>query len=398
MSNVISAKTALRNLGTKAQAVVDDPTLTTAEKMKHLDAFKVDMKVHQQTIAAHEQASLMMVGGSSIDNIEDMGFRLGGGLGMAPSMRLNQSELRGLHEAAITKQSLRIGISTKATSAGDPGTLLPSALLPGLVNLRHEPVRLLDRIPSTVISAPSIEFISPSSTTGTAGVVARGATKPALVMNTTSTILQVRKIAATTGSNDESLMDYSQWAAYVQTELTRAITDAENDEILNGDGTGEHILGIFATSGLLTRDYATDHTADTTSTQLDCLERAISDLRVGPAFAEPDTIVLNPADWSKIRRIKNSYGAYLTQADPTAAQAESLWGVPVVTTTTCPLGTGLVGNLEMAVQGFIRNGFTLEVSNSSGTDFTNNVTRFRAEERLTVGVARPAALVKVTTL
>jgi len=397
--SVIYAKNAMRSLAAKAQETVSNPNLTNAQKKTVLDKIDVDIKAHSQTIAVHDQASRLMVGGSSIDNREESTFGLGTkGLRMAPSMRLNEDELHHLYEAARTKSSYRLDISTKATSAGDPATLLPPTMLPGMVQAIHEPVRLLDHIPSQPIGAPSIEFISHSSSTGTAGVVARGAAKPSIVMNTTSTILMVRKIAATTGINDESLQDYDGFAAYVQVELSRAITDAENTEILNGDGTGEHILGLFATSGLLTRDYATDHTADTTSTQLDCLERAINDLRVGPAFCDPTAVVLHPSDWSKIRRIKNTYGAYLTQADPTAAQAESVWGVPVLTTTTCPVGTGLVGNLQLGCSGFIRNGFVLEVSNSAGSDFTNNITRFRAEERLTVGVARPAALVKVTTL
>jgi hypothetical protein len=40
----------------------------------------------------------------------------------------------------------------------------------------------------------------------------------------------------------------------------------------------------------------------------------------GPALAEPDLLVLNPDDWSTIRRIKDQYGRYLVALDPSDYQ------------------------------------------------------------------------------
>jgi HK97 family phage major capsid protein len=61
-----------------------------------------------------------------------------------------------------------------------------------------------------------------------------------------------------------------------------------------------------------------------------------------------------------------------------------------------PVGTALVANLEQGAQAFVRQGFTIEMSNQTGTNFTTNTTTVRAEERLTLGSPRPAALLKVT--
>jgi len=138
-----------------------------------------------------------------------------------------------------SKQSLRI--ETKATTT-DPGTLLPSALVPGIVDFRREPVRLLDFIPASPMAGPSIEFVQHVSTTGVATVVARGGTKPTIVPNLQTLILTARKVAAILSIPDETIQDFQGFVTYLQNELIRAITDTQNTEILSGDGTGEHLL------------------------------------------------------------------------------------------------------------------------------------------------------------
>jgi len=167
------------------------------------------------------------------------------------------------------------------------------------------------------------------------------------------------------------------------------VTDVENTQVLTGDGTGQNLLGLLNVSGILTRLKGTD-------TNLDAMEQAIADLRTGAAFCEPDAVVIHPTSWSIIRRTKDTQGRYLLNADPSSVEANMLWGIPVLATTSMPVGTALVANLEQGAQAFVRQGFTIDMSNQSGTSFTTNTTLVRAEERLTLGSPRPAALLKVT--
>lgn len=337
-----------------------------------------------------------MSGGSALGSDEGFSFGQRSMSARAPRLTLTEAETRAMFNAATTKQTLRLNVETKA--AMDPAALLPAQLLPGIVTMPHEPVRLLDHIPATAMAGPSVEFISHTSTTGTAGMVAKGGTKPEVEFNTVASILVARKIAGWASLLDEDLMDYPAFISYLQNELVRVITDVENSQVLSGDGTGENLLGLFNQIGILTRDHAADVTADASATGLDTLEMAIADLRTGPAFVDPDSIVLHPTTWSKLRRTKTTYGQYILNADPSSAEASSLWGIPVLATTTCPVGSALVANLEQGAQAFVRQGFTLEVSNSSGTSFITNTTIFRAEERLTIGSTRPKALLAVSNL
>jgi hypothetical protein len=117
--NVISAKTAMRALGIKAQQITDNPLMTSAEKLTELKAMGVDLKRHQATIAMHEQSSRLMSGGSALGSDEGMAFgsqSFASSLKSAriPRLELTEEVTKALFDAATSKQSLRI--ETKATT------------------------------------------------------------------------------------------------------------------------------------------------------------------------------------------------------------------------------------------------------------------------------------------
>lgn len=105
--------------------------------------------------------------------------------------------------------------------------------------------------------------------------------------------------------------------------------------------------------------------------------------------------MLHPTTWSAIRRSKDLYGRYLVQADPTQDQAESVWGVPVLTTTQQELGVGLMLDTSKFGRVFVREGLSLKTGYAND-DFTRNLWRFVAEERLVLAVERPSAVLELT--
>ena len=69
-----------------------------------------------------------------------------------------------------------------------------------------------------------------------------------------------------------------------------------------------------------------------------------------------------------------------------------VWGVPVLQTTQMLPGTVVLANLEIGAQVFVREGITLNMTNSSDDDFTHGKVKVRATERLALGVSRPTAV------
>jgi HK97 family phage major capsid protein len=258
-----------------------------------------------------------------------------------------------------------------------------------VLGIIHES-RLLDKIPSISINAPSYEYIRHSGSTGAPAVVEEGFPKPDVVLETDQVIATVVKLAATFGLSRESMMDWSNFTSYAQTEMVRQIIDLENAELLNGSGTTGNILGLNLTVGALTH-------AVTTETGLDAIEIGIAALRTGASLAVADLLVLHPNTWSALRRTKDTQGRYLVNPDPTAADGQRIWDVDVLVTTTQAAGAGLLLDTTKFGRVLVREGINV-ATGTNNDDFSRNISRWVIEERLALAVERPTALLTISNL
>ena len=224
--------------------------------------------------------------------------------------------------------------------------------------------------------------------------MSEGSGKPELVFETQKVIATAQKLAAHTATSYEVASDWPTFASYVQAELRRQVVNVENNELINGDGTAGHLRGFLHTSGLISHDCAADPAG---STPIDSIEIAISQLRVGAASAEPDIAVFHPATWSAVRRTKDQYQRYLVSPDPTADEANSIWGVDVLATTQIPAGKGLLIDSSKFGRVLVRETISMKIGWSE-TDFTDNLLRTVCEERLALAVERPPAVCSITGL
>lgn len=317
---------------------------------------------------------------------------LGSAARLAP-LGFEPDEVRRLQSAAQRGDPCRI--ETRAFSTAD--SLLPAQLWPYPIAAVHE-WRILDRLPGIEMDTAQITFIQHTSTTGAAGTVAEGAAKPELVFNTAALTETARKVSAHSGLSYEIINDFEAFHAYAVAEIYKDIIDAESNQLLLGDGTAPNMTGFFNTSGILTHDASTD--TGTNVTVWDSLEIAINTLRVGPALAEPDLMIFNPTDWSAIRRTKDTVGRYLILSadnDTSNDQVNEAWGVPVLVTTACPAGKGLLLDSQKFGYVAVREPLSMRIG-YSGTDLTQNILRFVGEERLVLCVTRPAAVLAITSL
>lgn len=322
-------------------------------------------------------------GAPVIKNVEGVATK-----GAAGRFAFSEDDLRQLHQATVQRSSWQV----KAFESAD--SLLPAELAPTVLGPVHEG-RLLDRLPTLAITAPAYEYVRHNSTTGAAAVTAEGAAKPEIVMNIDQVTATAQKIAAHTAVSYEILSDWSAFVNYVQGELARQLIDVENAELIGGAGTTGHLTGLLHTSGILTHDASTD--TGTNVTVLDSVEIAIGAMRVGAALAEPDLFVVHPTTWSAMRRVKDAYGRFLVAPDPTADEANRLWGVDVLVTTQIAAGTGVLIDTTKFGKILVREGISIRTG-TNNDDFTRNLHRFVCEERIAPAVERPAALLSITNL
>jgi HK97 family phage major capsid protein len=292
-----------------------------------------------------------------------------------------------MFNAVQTRQSVQV----KAFSTLD--SLIPAQLDPAVLEKNVHEHRVLDYLPAQAISAPSYEIIVHSSTTGSPTNVVEGAQKPEIILNTTSQTLTAIKLACHVAVSYESAMDFAGWVGYTQGETIRLLQDVENAQLLNGSGSGGDMTGFLNTSGILTHDFSADPGG---YTGLDAVEASIAQLRVSSALAEPDIAIFHPQTWAALRRTKSSTGQYIL-SDPSTSAVNSLWGVKVIVTTAQTAGVGLLIDTQKACKVYVREGITSHVG-TNNDDFTKNLYRMVLEERLVLGVTRPAAVLSIANL
>ena len=236
------------------------------------------------------------------------------------------------------------------------------------------------------------EYIRHTGTSGAAAITAEGAAKPELLLQIDNVIASVQKIAAHAGISWESLRDYDMFTQYLQQELLRQVIDAENAELLLGAGTTGHLTGLLATPSILT------HARVSGERSIDAVDISIAALRTGSSLAEPDLLVLHPNTWSSMRRTVDDQHRYSVQPDRTKGAVSSLWGVEVLVTTVIGEGVGALIDSSKFGRVLVRDGLTIQTG-TSGDDFIHNITRFVAEERLTLAVEpSDGRLLKLTNL
>jgi HK97 family phage major capsid protein len=296
-------------------------------------------------------------------------------------LQFREEDLKAVHKAMECGQNIKI----KAFSTVDP--LLPPELFPSIIAKIHEH-RLLDHLPVIGMSAPSIEFLVHSSSTGgPPAITAEGALKPDVTLNFTSSTVTAQKIACTFGLSWETQFDFPGLVGYAQSEIFKQVIDAENSALING---ASGIVGFQQTSGILTLAYSTGN-------YLDIFSQGIENLRTGSALATASLIVIHPGTLGAVLRQKDTQNRYLVAPDPSREQNHNIWGVEVLQTTAINAGTALL--LDTEKFGFIPMRQNLEImSGFTNDDFQRNINRWAVEERLNIAVERPSAVLNITGL
>lgn len=290
---------------------------------------------------------------------------------------------------------------------GGTGTLIPH-YQPGIVPMLFRRLTVADLLPSSAVSSPSVVYVQETAVTNAAAAVAEGGQKPQSDITTAQVTESIRKIATTAKISDEMINDVGYIQSYVNGRLVLFVQLAEEDQLLNGNGTAPNLRGILQRSGL------TAAQAVGSDSRVDAIFKELTKIRAG-AFLEPDAIVVHPTDWQAIRLAKDANGQYYAggpfgfasygNGNPSPAEttnlssgSDTLWGLRVVVTPAIAQGTALIGAFQLSASVLRREGVRVEATNSNEDDFKTNLIAIRVEERLGLAVYRPAGFGTVTGL
>jgi HK97 family phage major capsid protein len=266
--------------------------------------------------------------------------------------------------------------------------------------------RVRDLFPVRTTTAAVIEyfrmigFTTPNTTAVNAASVVpeRGngnfAAKPQSSMVFEGHQAPVRTLAHWEAAHRNVLADEPQLRSIIDNELLYGLRLQEDFQILQGDGTGENLLGILNTTGVQTYDHTPGSGGVPSSdTKADAIRRAATLAFL--AYYEPSGVVMHPNDWEDIELTKNSQGTYLFSVSMQVGGEARIWRMPIVDTPAMPEGTALVGAFGSGAQLYDREQASIRISEQHADFFIRNAVVVLAEERLALAVKRPESFVKV---
>lgn len=350
-------------------------------------------KVSSETKAALETLAEKANGyGDRIDKIEGrLNSKFDDGRAEAKSLGaqfIETDEYKAISEGKSQTARMQVKAIVNATGEGQP--LVPEQRVPGII---HEPERMLtirDMLASGRTSSNLVKFARESVYTNNAGPQYQASpeareniSKPESNITFTDGSAEVITLAHFILVSRQVLSDAPMLQSYIDGRLRYGLKLEEEDEILNGDGSGGQLDGLRNQQTAYSRAQSGD-------TKIDTLRRAITQAQLANYMV--DGIIVNPADWEEIELTKTSENAYVF-ASPARMAAAAMWGKPVLVTNTMPAGQFQVGSYQLAAQIWDREDATVELSREDGDNFRKNMVTVLAEERLALTVYRAQSII-----
>jgi HK97 family phage major capsid protein len=307
-------------------------------------------------------------------------------------------------------QSEMVGFKSLVTGTSDTsgGALVQNdwrGLQVGL-DLFQRPLRLRDVVTQGTTTSDTVEYVRVTSVTNNAAPVAEATTaaaptapesagalvnaagggyKPESGLALAKVTTTVKTIAHWMPATKRALSDAAQIRTLIDAFLLYGLEEELEDQMVQGDNTGENFEGIGTVSGVQAQAWDTD--------LLTTLRKARTKVRtVGRSFA--NAYLFNPADLETLDLLQDNEGRYYFGGPTASGSANPLWGVGVVETEAVPAGTGYVGDFRKAVL-WDREQATVQVTDSHLDFFVRNLVAILAEMRAAFGVLQPSAFVEI---
>ncbi|MGY3609921.1 MULTISPECIES: phage major capsid protein [unclassified Bradyrhizobium] len=356
-------------------------TLTNSLKEKADEAL-IKMNGLSEQLAEVEQKLARSAGGGdegekSIGEqfVESEGFKAFQATGFSKNARAADLKIK----ATLT--------SGTTDTAGAVGAAIAPTRLPGVLPLPQRRMTVRDLITPGRMDGNALEYVKETGFTNSAAPVAEGAAKPESDIKFALITTSAKVIAHWMKASKQVLDDIAQLRSIIDNRLLYGLAYVEENQLLNGDGTGQNLHGILPQATA----YAVPAglTAPTPTTEIDTLRIAM--LQAALAEFPATGHVLNPIDWATIELTKDTQGRYII-GNPQGTAQPTMWGLPVVATQAMAVGTFLTGAFRLGAQVFDRWDARVETGYVND-DFTKNLVTILGEERLALAVYRPEAFV-----
>lgn len=285
----------------------------------------------------------------------------------------------------MERKAIITGATTDA--AGSAGAMGQATRLPGVVQQPDRELRVRDLLGAGRMDGNALEYVREKGFTNNAAPTAEGAAKPQSDIQLELITTSAKVIAHHFKASRQVLDDNAQLQSYINGRALYGLAYVEDNQILNGDGTGQNLLGLNPQASPYSAEFAPAAETVIDKIRLAMLQAALAEYPV-------DGVVMHPTDWARVELTKDADGKYIV-GDPSRVGQRRLWGAPVVVTQAQTVDTTLVGAFGMGAQLFDRWLARVELATENEDDFVKNLVTILAEERLALATFRPEGFVNV---
>ena len=388
-----------RAIAEKAQA---EERALTAEEISQVTEFVAEIKAFDTQIKANmsTQALLDSIGSMpEVEKKEADGSDITLGQHFVKGAFGTLGEMKGKPGLNLVLPEFKAATDTHLTTTTGAGILIPEYDFDIVHQKRQRPF-LADWLGAGTMSGNTLVYFTErpdSAIEGAIAAVAEGAKKPQLHMPAYDPVTEtLKKIAGYIKISDEMTEDAAFLVSEIEGRLLYALQLEEENQLLNGAGTGQNVRGLLNRSGLQTETAAGE--ADV----FDAIYRAMTKVELATDLVA-DGIAINPADYQKLRLAKDGNGQYIAggpfqgqYGNGQIMENPAIWGKRTIVTPAIAQGTILVGAGKLGATIYRKGGLSLQATNTNEDDFVNNKITILGEERLGLAVRRPSAFVKIT--
>lgn len=263
-----------------------------------------------------------------------------------------------------------------------------TTLLPGVQTIVNRKVHMRSLIPTGTMDNTSITYLRE---TGGEGVptpwLENSGAKTQVDMDWIEVRMDAEYIAGWVRVSRKLLDDMSAFRSFLQMRLMELYLNAEDAQILSGNGTSPQLDGLLTNAATVT----TGSTID--------IEKIIDSIgQLEGTNYTATGIIMHPQDFYTIAKNKATGSGEYDLPGIVVIQGGQLYvaGVPVYKTTAMPRGTFLVGDFSLGCQLFIREQPRIEFFDQDRDNVITNKITVRIEGRVGLAIYRTDAFVKGT--
>jgi HK97 family phage major capsid protein len=252
-----------------------------------------------------------------------------------------------------------------------------STVRPGIIESQKRKVHIRDLVPQGTMDGSTFYYVAENGTgEGNPATVAENNFKEQMDLDLIERSANAEYIAGWLRISKKMLADVKGMTSFLQSRLREKLLRAEDNQLLNGNGSTPNIGGIIGANHFVA--YNGGAAAD-----VEELVLAISQLEDGPE-RDANGILIRPRNYYRMALNKASgSGEYDLPGIVTINNGQMyVAGVPVYASTAMQSDKFLVGDWRMGAQLLTREPAVVEFFYEDGTNVRENKVTVRVEERV----------------